>query len=93
MTNFLLVRLDRADVTAPELADRLLREGIAIRTFTEEQHLDARFFRVAVRTEEENAPAVRCLGSVRRLSPLGRFAALGNAIGDEIAALRAQRAP
>ena len=27
VTNFLLVRLDRADVTAPELADRLLRAG------------------------------------------------------------------
>jgi cobyric acid synthase CobQ len=37
------------------LAARLLREGIAIRTFDEEQHLDARFFRVAVRTEEENS--------------------------------------
>jgi cobyric acid synthase CobQ/L-threonine-O-3-phosphate decarboxylase len=54
VTNFLLVRLDRSDVTAPELADRLLGKGIAIRTFHEEQHLDSRFFRIAVRTEEEN---------------------------------------
>jgi cobyric acid synthase CobQ/L-threonine-O-3-phosphate decarboxylase len=54
-TNFLLIRMDRSDITAPELANRLLHQGIAIRTFSEEQHLDARFFRVAVRTEEENA--------------------------------------
>ncbi len=55
VTNFLLLRLDHATLTAPELADRLLRQGIAIRTFTEEQHLDGRFFRVAVRTAAENA--------------------------------------
>jgi cobyric acid synthase CobQ/L-threonine-O-3-phosphate decarboxylase len=53
--NFLLLRLNRADLDAPTLARRLLEEGIAIRTFPEEQHLDGRFFRVAVRTEEENA--------------------------------------
>ena len=33
VANFLLVRLDRSDLTAPELAERLLRVGIAIRTF------------------------------------------------------------
>ena len=53
-TNFLLVRLDRGDLTAAELGNRLLHRGIAIRTFTAEQHLGERFFRVAVRTEEEN---------------------------------------
>jgi cobyric acid synthase CobQ/L-threonine-O-3-phosphate decarboxylase len=55
VTNYLLVRLDRAAITAPELADRLLRQGIAIRTFSDKQHLDERFFRVAVRTAAENA--------------------------------------
>ena len=57
--NFLLVRLDRPDVTAPQLGRALLRQGIAIRTFDAAQHLDGRFFRVAVRTAEENQPAVR----------------------------------
>ena len=52
--NFLLVRLDRADVTAPALAARLLEQGIAIRTFDAAEHLDGRFFRVAVRTAAEN---------------------------------------
>jgi adenosylcobyric acid synthase len=55
VTNFLLVCLDRDDVTVPELADQLLQQGIAIRTFTKEQHLDERYFRLAVRTEEENS--------------------------------------
>ena len=63
VTNFLLVRLDRTDMKAPELADRLLREGIAIRTFDEEQHLDARFFRVAVRTEDENSRLCEALAA------------------------------
>ena len=53
--NFLLLRLNRADLDAPALARRLLENGIAVRTFPPEQHLDGRFFRIAVRTEEENA--------------------------------------
>ena len=73
VTNFLLVRLDRSDITAPELADRLLQQGIAIRVFDEEQHLDARFFRVAVRTEEENRRLCEAIWSAaiyRRFRPL-----------------------
>jgi cobyric acid synthase CobQ/L-threonine-O-3-phosphate decarboxylase len=67
--NFLLLRLNRADLDAPTLARRLLENGIAVRTFPpallrppeqrsceeREQHLDGRFFRIAVRTEGENA--------------------------------------
>ncbi len=63
VTNFLLVRLDRDRPSAPELADRLLREGIAIRTFTDQQHLDRRFFRVAVRTAAENARLCEALAA------------------------------
>ena len=48
------MRLDHPAVTATELAERLLRQGIAIRTFSEAQHLDGRFSRVAVRTAAEN---------------------------------------
>ena len=61
--NFLLVRLDHATITAPELADRLLRQGIAIRTFTPKQHLDERFFRIAVRTAAENARLLEALAA------------------------------
>jgi adenosylcobyric acid synthase len=52
--NFLLVRLDRASPTAPDLATQLLARGIAIRTCGDFDGLGARFFRVAVRTAEEN---------------------------------------
>jgi cobyric acid synthase CobQ/L-threonine-O-3-phosphate decarboxylase len=62
--NFLLVRWDRADVTAPALADRLLQQGIAIRTFPAGQHLDERFFRLAVRTAEENGRLCAALADV-----------------------------
>ena len=50
--DFLLVR---TATDAPALAERLLREGIAIRLCTNFEGLDARFFRVAVRTASENA--------------------------------------
>ena len=70
--NFVLVRLDRPDLTAPPLADRLLTEGIAIRTFGAGQHLDDRFFRVAVRTEAENARLCERVRSPSLGSGLGR---------------------
>ena len=59
--NFLLARLDRNGLTAPALAERTLAQGIAIRTCTSFQGLDDRYFRVAVRTEEENARLVAAL--------------------------------
>ncbi len=78
--NFLLVRLSRADLDAPALARRLLQEGIAVRTFPPEQHLDGRFFRVAVRTEEENArlcsALARLLGVPKTQTPPRRAAGL-----------------
>ena len=62
--NFLLVRLDRKDVDAAGLAPRLLAQGIAIRTFGASQHLDGRFFRVAVRTRNENERLIAALQDV-----------------------------
>ena len=59
--DFLLVR---TSMDAPALADRLLREGIAIRTCTNFEGLGARFFRVAVRTAQENARLCEALGRV-----------------------------
>jgi L-threonine-O-3-phosphate decarboxylase len=52
--NFLLVRVDRKDIDAAGLAQRLLDKGIAIRVCDNFDGLDSRFFRVAVRTAEEN---------------------------------------
>ncbi|MBM4313814.1 MAG: cobyric acid synthase, partial [Deltaproteobacteria bacterium] len=59
--NFLLVRIDRGGVTASELARRTLAEGISIRVCDNFTGLDGRFFRVAVRTSEENGRLCRSL--------------------------------
>ncbi|MEW6356535.1 MAG: cobyric acid synthase [Planctomycetota bacterium] len=61
--NFVFVRIDRKDINAPRLAARLLGDGIAIRVCDNYDGLDTRFFRVAVRTEDENA---RLCESLRR---------------------------
>ena len=53
--NFLLVRLNRSDIDAPALAARLIGRGVAIRVCDNYPGLDGRFFRVAVRTPQENA--------------------------------------
>ena len=62
--NFLLARLDRGDLDAPALAGRLLQKGIAIRVCSNFEGLDSRFFRVAVRTEEENGRLCEALSPV-----------------------------
>jgi len=70
--NFLLARLDRTDIDAPRLADALLRnDGIAIRDCSNYEGLDPRFFRVAVRTDEENDRLCRAIDAAltKRLRP------------------------
>jgi cobyric acid synthase CobQ/L-threonine-O-3-phosphate decarboxylase len=52
--NFVLVRSDRPDLDASALAKRLLADGIAIRVCENFEGLDGRFFRLAVRTAQEN---------------------------------------
>ncbi len=52
--NYLMVRIDRKGLSASALAEKLLPVGIAIRICENFDGLDARFFRVAVRTAEEN---------------------------------------
>lgn len=59
--NFLLVRTTS---DAPALAEKLLAEGIAIRVCTNFDGLDTHFFRVAVRTEQQNA---KLCGALRRV--------------------------
>jgi len=54
VANFLLLRIDRNDIDAPELAERVLKHGIAVRVCDNFGGLDKRFFRVAVRTRKEN---------------------------------------
>jgi histidinol-phosphate/aromatic aminotransferase/cobyric acid decarboxylase-like protein len=61
--NFLLARLE-GGMDAPALAERMLAHGIAIRVCNTFQGLDERYFRVAVRTSEENARLVTALRNV-----------------------------
>jgi adenosylcobyric acid synthase len=68
--NFLLIRCDGAHIDAPGLADRLLREGLAIRVCDNFEGLDERYFRVAVRTERENRQLVAALRRALCLPPL-----------------------
>jgi L-threonine-O-3-phosphate decarboxylase len=63
--NYLLLRLPDAGPGAAELAARLLRsEGIAVRVCANYAGLDARYLRIAVRTEPENR---RLLAAMARL--------------------------
>jgi adenosylcobyric acid synthase len=63
--NFLLARIDAGSMRAPELGQRLLQEdGIAIRLCENFRGLDSRYFRVAVRSSDENG---RLLAALRRL--------------------------
>ncbi len=59
--NFLLCRLDRVGMTAKPLFERLLAEGLAIRLCANFEGLDDSYFRIAVRTAEENARLVDAL--------------------------------
>ena len=64
--NFLLVKVTRRDIDAPELAGKLLRRGIAIRVCDNFDGLDGRFFRVAVRTGEENRRLCQAIREVMK---------------------------
>jgi len=59
--NFLLCRLDRVGMNATPLFERLLSEGLAIRLCRNFEGLDDSYFRIAVRTREENARLVDAL--------------------------------
>ncbi|MBI5252597.1 MAG: cobyric acid synthase [Desulfomonile tiedjei] len=61
VANFLLLRIDRNDLNAVELARRTLQYGIAVRVCANFGGLDGRFFRVAVRTPEENKQLLEAL--------------------------------
>ncbi len=61
--NFLLARLE-GRMDAPALAERMLAQGIAIRVCTSFRGLDERYFRVAVRTSEENVRLMTALRNV-----------------------------
>lgn len=65
--NYLLVRVSRGRRDAADLAARLLQQGIAIRVCDDFEGLSRSYFRVAVRTIEEND---RLLAELRSLLAL-----------------------
>ncbi len=69
--NFLLVKINRKDKSAPQLAEKLLKDGIAIRVCDNFAGLDEQFFRVAVRTREENIRLCAALANALDEVPKG----------------------
>jgi adenosylcobyric acid synthase len=93
--NFLLVRSDRPDLDAMELSRRLLAGGIAIRICDNFAGLDRRFFRVAVRTRDENERLAGALEkllcsapkrTLRRKTPAIMFQGTGSNVGKSVLA-------
>lgn len=64
--NFLLARVDCPGLDAFILRGRLLRRGILIRVCAHFSGLDRRFFRVAVRTQDENERLLKALADAMR---------------------------
>jgi threonine-phosphate decarboxylase len=62
--NYLLAKLNRPEFTAPSLQRALLTQKIVIRDASNFRGLDERFFRVAVRSREENLRLLDALGHV-----------------------------
>jgi len=62
--NFLFARITHPDIDAPALARQMLRDGVAIRVCDNYEGLDRRFFRVAVRTRDENNRLCEALAKV-----------------------------
>lgn len=62
--NYILVRIERDDMDADILSDRLAKEGLLIRSCTSFDGLGSSFFRVAVRKREENERLVKGLEKV-----------------------------
>jgi cobyric acid synthase CobQ len=64
VANYLFARIDRKDFDAPKIAGLLVNEGIAIRVCENYKGLDRRFFRVAVRSSQENELLIHALQKV-----------------------------
>jgi threonine-phosphate decarboxylase len=62
--NFLLVRIERKDLPATILREKLMKKGILIRNCSNFVGLDERFFRIAVKKHEENLKLISVLQAV-----------------------------
>jgi len=61
VVNFLLVRIERKDLSATILKEKLLKKGILIRNCSNFVGLDERFFRIAVKKHDENLELISAL--------------------------------
>jgi adenosylcobyric acid synthase len=91
--NFLLVRIDRDGLNSRMLEEKLLQHRIAIRVFDGSDNLDERYFRVAVRTEEENRRLIEAVTAivqqrakkyVQRKKPAIMFQGTGSNVGKSV---------
>lgn len=62
--NFILARILKHDLTSGILVQRALESGIAIRDCANFPGLDSRFFRIAVRTRDENVELLKVLKGI-----------------------------
>ncbi|MBW8016162.1 MAG: cobyric acid synthase [Planctomycetes bacterium] len=61
--NFLLIKISNANINAPALANRLLeKDCISIRVCDNFERLDKSYFRVAVKTQDDNQRLVEAIG-------------------------------
>jgi threonine-phosphate decarboxylase len=66
--NYIFIKINMSGVTSLLLRERLLEHGIAIRDCSNFIGLNNRYFRVAVRTREENVRLINALKSVINIS-------------------------
>ena len=62
--NFLLVRIERKDLPATILREKLMKKGILIRNCSNFVGLDERFFRIAVKEHAENLKLISVLQAI-----------------------------
>ncbi|OHB99108.1 MAG: hypothetical protein A3G70_06085 [Planctomycetes bacterium RIFCSPLOWO2_12_FULL_39_13] len=59
--NFILVRIDNVEITSSEIQDLLIKDNIFIRDCSNFIGLSEKYFRVAVKTRDENQKLLRAL--------------------------------
>ncbi len=71
LANFLLTRLDTQTITSAGIKHQLLHHRILIRDASNFRGLDSRFFRVAVKSREDNVKLIEALRQVVTPAPAG----------------------
>ncbi len=64
VTNFLLFKIEKDKISANDLTERLLKEGILVRDCSNFRNLEDKFIRVAVRNRKENQRLIVALRKI-----------------------------